>query len=171
MPLIDEKLLILVLFLTIPIVMRIRRDLGWQKTTSRRLLFRRIGLVLLALMLSGILFLREPILAALAWAISLSLTSLSLRMTTFESRDDGTWFRTNPWIGGTLAAIVVGRIVYRLFTMRAVSDMVMGPDGAGIQLMSRSPLSLALALLIISYFGVYYNLVVRRAGNFIPQDQ
>ncbi len=162
----DEKLLILFLFLSIPLAMRIRRELGFQNASSRRILVRRIGLPILALFLTLLLGGREPVLAVLTWAISVSLTSLSLRITTFDRRPDGMWFRANPWIGGSLAALLVGRIAYRVYYGMSLGDLTSMQDGTGLESMGRSPISLMIALLLLSHFGLYYNLVVRKAAGF-----
>ncbi len=162
----DEKLLMLLLFMTIPIALRIRRDMGFQRADSGRITVRRLGLSVLALLLTALMIGRSPLLAGLTWAISLSLTTLSLRMTTFENRTDGIWFRTNPWIGGSLAALLVGRIAYRVYELQSQGDLSALQDYSELGVMCRSPLSLMIALLLFSYFGVYYNLVARHVKKF-----
>ena len=67
MLMLDEKLLLLLLFMAIPIALRVRRDLGFQRVGSQRITIRRVGLSVLALLITAVAVGRSPLLTVLAW--------------------------------------------------------------------------------------------------------
>jgi len=172
----DDKLLLLLLFMTIPIVLRVRRDLGFQKVGSSRIRVRMVGLAMVSLLITAVLWAMSPVLTVVTWAISLSLLSLSLRTTKYEHRDDGLWFRANPWIGGCLVVLFVGRMGYRLYEIIAAGGLDAMADGQpvaddqAIAALERSPLSLTVVLLLISYHAMYYLMVSRYASKLNERE-
>jgi hypothetical protein len=79
---------------------------------------------------------------------------LGLQLTRFERGADGAdVYIPNPWIGGALSALLLGRMVWRL----AVVLPQMGTVAAhGAPAIGNSPLTLLVLGLIIGYYISYY---------------
>jgi hypothetical protein len=161
-----KMLLIMAPLLAIPVVWRIRRDFNFQRIASGRFRLRMILMSLLTVVVTIFLTMAQPLLMALTWAISLSLLGLSLRLTVYESRPDGLWFRTNPWVGGTLILLFLGRMGYRLYQIAGSGALDAMANGDPTGQLGRSPLSWMIALLLLSYHAMYYIMVTRRAAGW-----
>ena len=160
-----KMLLIMAPLLAIPVVRRIQRDFNFQRIASGRFRLRMILMSLLTVVVTIFLTMAQPLLMVLTWAISLSLLGLSLRLTVYESRPDGLWFRTNPWVGGTLILLFLGRMGYRLYQIAGSGALDAVANGDSTVQLGRSPLSWMIALLLLSYHAMYYVMVTRRASG------
>jgi hypothetical protein len=89
--------------------------------------------------------------AALAAGIvaGAALSYWGLRSTRFEATPEGIFFTPNARIGIALMAIVIARVVYRLVEMGGM------PLGAPPQDFGRSPLTLAVVGMLLSYYTAY----------------
>lgn len=161
-----KMLMILVPLLAIPVVRRIRRDFNFQRINSGRFRLRMVFISVLAVLVTALLTIVQPLLMALTWAISVSLLVLSLRLTEFEHRADGLWFRSNPWVGGALILLFVGRMIYRLYQILGAGTLGGMTNGDPTAQLGRSPLSLMIVLLLLSYHAMYYIMVTRRAAGW-----
>ena len=125
---------------------RIRRSFGRQRGRPRRA-GRRLGLLaLLALaLLSAVVFLPH-----VAWGIAggavagAVLGLLGLRHTRAEWVEGAGWYTPNPWIGGVLSVLLLGRLAWRW------SQGAFAP-GAADAARNASPLTLAIAAALVVY--------------------
>ncbi|MEP6633560.1 MAG: hypothetical protein ABJA62_05060 [Luteimonas sp.] len=127
---------------------RIRRSFGRQIWQPRRTTLR---LVLLGVVSFGLIA-TAVFLPHAAWgiagggAVGALLGALALRHTHAEIVDGTRYYTPNPWIGGALSLLLIGRLAWRWGH---------GPFAAGAtQASQASPLTLAVAATLMSYYLV-----------------
>ncbi len=125
---------------------RIRRHFGWQLWQPRRTQLR-IGILVLV---AAMLVVAAVYLPHVAWGIAGgtvaggALGVFALRHTQSSVRDGKPGYTPNPWIGGGLALLLVGRLAWRWYSGAFSSGAMQGGSNA-------SPLTLAIAAALISY--------------------
>ena len=91
-----------------------------------------------------------------------ALSVLGLRMTRFEDSEGGRWYTPDPWIGMALTALMLGRLAYRFVKVRSLTDIAL-QDASAMSALHRSPLTLAIAALLVGYWLGYCIGLLRRA--------
>ena len=140
---------------------RVRRNFGRQPLRVGRLMLRSgllalVAAMLLALGLVGAGAASTAGLGVLAGlAAGGALAVVSLRMTRFEHGASGHWYTPNSMIGVALTALLLGRLAYRFVAVRAVAATAAAADPSAIAAFQRSPLTLAIAGLLIGYYLIY----------------
>lgn len=130
---------------------RMRRQFGrqqWRPGAGRWL-----RLILLAVLLVGISVAATtipdallPVIAGIA--IGALLGWLALRHTQIETVDGSHWYTPNPWIGGALSLLVVGRLAWRW------SHGALMTGGGAATMQQASPLTLAFISTLLAYYLV-----------------
>ena len=128
---------------------RIRRQFGRQPYQHKRALART---VLLSLVLCGLLVAAVALphvgLAIVGGILLGALLGVAaLRYTGIEASDGARWYTPNPWIGGALSLLLVGRLAWR-WGHGALSQ-------GGAQLAANaSPLTMGLMATLVAYYVV-----------------
>ena len=130
---------------------RIRRQFGrqqWQPGAGRwvRLILLTVLLVGISVAASTIPNALLPVAAGIA--IGALLGWLALRHTHIETVDGTHWYTPNPWIGGALSLLLVGRLAWRWS-----HGAFMSGDGASA-MQQASPLTLAFVSTLLAYYLV-----------------
>lgn len=152
-------LLILIPVIALLIWRRVRRQFGRQPIQRKRM-FVRIALLagIGALMALGSLH-NMPLLEGLLTGalIGAVLGFIGLRLTRFERSADGSdGYVPNPWIGGLLTALLVGRLAWRFFVV--MPQLEQAEAGAhAFPGIGNSPLTLAMLGLLVGYYVVYFS--------------
>lgn len=147
---------------------RLRRHIGRQPLQAWRVGWRLAGVVIaaIALLLIGLAGALAGSVAGLGVLAGLAggavLGSYGLRLTRFETTTDGRFYTPNPWLGIGLSALMIGRLAYRFVAVRSVSQVALVGDSTALGLLHRSPLTLAIAGLLVGYF-LRYSLGLWRA--------
>ena len=129
-----------------------RRNLGRQKLRPVRSI---ISIVILSAV-SGLLFSLSAQMPKLALGIGCGLPLgallgfIGLRLTKFETTDEGHFYTPNTTIGVALSLLFVGRMLYRFWVLRAVAT------GANQPQLFQSPLTFFIFGLIAGYYIVYH---------------
>lgn len=147
---------------------RLRRHVGRQPLQPWRVTLRLagVGIAAIALLLIGAAgalggsMAGVGVLAGLAGGMVLG--SYGLRLTRFETTAEGRFYTPNPWIGVGLSALMLGRLAYRFVVVRDVSQAALLADSTALGMLHRSPLTLAIAGLLVGYF-LRYSLGLWRA--------
>lgn len=126
---------------------RIRRSFGRQPWQPKRNAFRLAVMVLLLGMLTmAALFLpRVGVGIGAGLAAGLLLGGMALRHTQIEWHDGRLTYVPNPWIGGILTLLLVGRLAWR-WSQGAFAD------GAAATAQQASPLTMGVAAALVGYF-------------------
>lgn len=93
------------------------------------------------------------------------LAVAGLRLTRYQRSEGVTYYTPNPWIGGALSLLLVGRLVWRF--MIAVPAAVHHATPAHGPVLGNSPLTLAVLGLTLGYHAVYYFGIIRRSGQIL----
>jgi len=147
---------------------RLRRHIGRQPLQPWRVGLRLAGVCIaaIALLLIGVAgalggsMAGLGVLAGLAGGIALG--TYGLRLTRFEATVDGRFYTPNPWLGISLSALMLGRLAYRFVAVRGTSQVALMGDTTALGMLHRSPLTLAIAGLLVGYF-LRYSLGLWRA--------
>ena len=140
---------------------RVRRHVGRQPLQAWR-----VGLRLAAVCIAAIALLLIGLAGALGGSMAgpgvlaglaggLVLGSYGLRLTRFETTSDGRFYTPNAWLGIGLSALMLGRLAYRFVVVRDVSQAVALSDSTALEILHRSPLTLAIGGLLVGYFLRY----------------
>lgn len=73
---------------------------------------------------------------------------IGLRLTKFETTDEGHFYTPNTYIGGALTALFIGRMLYRYWQRQ--------PDASNQPAWGQSPLTYLIIGLTFGYYLVYY---------------
>jgi hypothetical protein len=133
---------------------RVRRNIGRQPLQPKRVIVRVILLAVVTCGLAVFCTMMSPrLLIGLSGGVVLGalLALAGLSLTQFETTAEGRFYTPNPYIGGGLSVLFVGRLVYRLFVLSANSNN----PGAAPGLL-QSPLSLCVFGLLAGYYIAYF---------------
>jgi len=140
---------------------RVRRNFGRQPLRQARLVARSLLLAIIVgfLLLAG--FAGGRGVSPAGWGVLLGVATggmlgwIGVRMTGFETVAGKHWYTPHPGIGLALTALMLGRLAYRFFAVRATVVAVSAPDPSVLGNLQRSPLTLAIAGLLLGYYLVY----------------
>lgn len=141
---------------------RVRRHIGAQKVTPKRMIFRLVilGLVTCALLVPTVLMPQLLEADGAGLAAGLILAFVGLRLTRFEWRDDELFYVPNLYVSLVVIGLIIGRIVYKmtfLYTAsHGFSDQAALQSAQQNQSILHSPITLAVLFAMIGYYLVYY---------------
>ncbi|HUD45900.1 MAG TPA: hypothetical protein VMR33_03665 [Candidatus Baltobacteraceae bacterium] len=132
---------------------RVRRSIGRQRVQPKRL---TAGIVIYSVIcvLIALAALAHPrVLAGLGAGLLLGvpLGLVALRFTRFETTREGRFYTAHPYIGISIAALLVVRVFYRMTTILGTAAQTQKPP-----MMMQSPLTLSLLGLLAGYYITYY---------------
>ena len=146
---------------------RIRRQFGRQQYQPRRAMFR-IGLLALvscALLVMAFVLPKVGLAIVSGLAIGAGLGLFALRHTAIEAVDGAHWYTPNPWIGGALSLLLVGRLAWR-YGHGAFST------GGAQAAQNMSPLTLGIAATLVGFYVVNgVGLALRMRALALPVKQ
>lgn len=138
---------------------RVRGSFGRQpiRTTRMKVRIGIFAVVIGLAMLSGLQDIRlaEGVLGGALTGAALA-TFVGLRLTRFEAGAGGTdFYIPNPWMGGALTALLVGRLAWRflMFAPALAGGTVAAAHGPAP---GNSPLTMAVIGLTLGYYLAYY---------------
>lgn len=125
---------------------RVRRHFGYQPWQPRRTWARVALLVLVGAMLLVLGWVAPRVAPGLAGGLlaGVALGLFGLRHTRIELRDGRPGYTPNPWIGGALSLLLLGRLAWRWSQGAFADGMRQGTAQA-------SPLTLAIAAALVAY--------------------
>jgi hypothetical protein len=94
---------------------RIRRQFGRQPYQHKRAMARTVflSLVLCGLLVAAIALPKVGLAIVGGLVLGVLLGAAALRFTGIEASDGARWYTPNPWIGGALSLLLVGRLAWR----------------------------------------------------------
>ena len=94
---------------------RIRRQFGRQAYQPKRAMARTLflTLVLCGLLVAAVALPKVGLAIVGGLVLGALLGVAALRFTGIESSDGARWYTPNPWIGGALSLLLVGRLAWR----------------------------------------------------------
>jgi len=131
---------------------RVRRNIGRQPLRPRRItvsivIFSIVSILFIVMSLQQ-LHLLLGIVGGLLLGVALGF--IGLRLTKFETTDEGHFYTPNTHIGVALSALFIGRMLYRFWILRDATTATGHPPPF------QSPLTFFIFGLIAGYYIVYY---------------
>jgi chromate transport protein ChrA len=131
---------------------RVRRNIGRQKLRPRRITISIVILSVISILLFSLSLPHPHLLLGISGGLLLGalLGFVGLRLTRFETTDEGHFYAPNTQIGIVLSLLFIGRLAYRSWAVRHVVAAPNSPPPF------QSPLTLFMFGLIAGYYIVYY---------------
>lgn len=128
---------------------RIRRQFGRQPYQHKRALARTVflSLVLCGLLVAAVALPNVGLAIVGGLLAGALLGAAALRFTDIEASDGARWYTPNPWIGGALSLLLVGRLAWR-WGQGAFSQ-----GGAQVAA-NASPLTMGLMSALVAFYVV-----------------
>ena len=174
----DQRAITLVLvsaFVAWAIYRRIRRSIGRQPVSAGRMQTR---IVILALALALVVFasravhspeLAGALLAGLAAGAALGY--VGLRHTKFETTPEGSFYTPHTYIGVTVSALLIARVVYRFAANFPAPLDAAQANGDPLASYQKSPLTLAIFGVVVGYYVLYYAGILMKSRDApVPAD-
>ena len=175
---IGSTLLIAALVLFI-LYRRFRRNFGRQPLRQNRIIFRMLilGIVCLVLLLSPFGSVKGYMAALLGAFLGLVLALYAIAHTKFEVTPEGKFYTPNVYIGMTVTALFIGRIIYRFIVVYpalhgAVQQAHQNPQMQMNPFASyqHSPLTLGIYFLLAGYYICYYAGIIIKSRSVTAND-
>jgi hypothetical protein len=147
---------------------RIRRSIGKQPLRQRRSIFRLVILCIVSLLIILTGFLLNPlILAGFGGGLlpGMLLGFLGLKLTRFETTEEGHFYIPDTRIGVGLSVLLVGRVIYRMIVLQGTMQAPGHHPPAG-----QSPLTYLIVGLTFGYYIVYSIGLIIHAHDRIKQQ-
>ena len=126
---------------------RLRRNIGRQNLHPRRAITSIVILSLVSVLIAGTSLQNTNLL--LGFGGGLLLGFAGLRLTRFETTDEGHFYTPNTRIGVALSLLLIGRMAYRFWVLRDISTTPNPPPPM------QSPLTSFIIGLTVGYYLVY----------------
>ena len=132
---------------------RIRRQFGRQPYQAKRSMVRTglLGVAVAALAFAAVALPVAGVGLAIGagLAVGAALGAFALRHTQIEASDGARWYTPNPWIGGALSLLLIGRLAWRFG-----QGPLAGAGAAAPAMQNASPLTLGIAATLVAYYLV-----------------
>jgi hypothetical protein len=153
-------------FIAWRIYARARRNIGRQRLQPRNLRVRAIIFGVLTGLVALLALSFPASLGGLAGGLTLGvlLALLGLRLTRFETTAEGQFYTPNTYLGVAVTLLLVGRILYRVLVLVALTP----PDAAPPLPLFQSPLTFLFFGLTAGYYIAYFAGVVIEAKRLTP---
>ena len=131
---------------------RVRRNIGRQKLQPRRITTSIIILTVVSVLLFGTSLQMPRLIFGISTGLLLGavLGLFGLRLTKFETTEEGHFYTPDTRIGVALSLLFIGRLLYRFWAVRNVTASHGSPPPF------QSPLTFFIFGLIAGYYIVYY---------------
>jgi hypothetical protein len=139
---------------------RIRRSIGRQPVRRKRLITGIVIYSVFSVLLSLGGIVHPKLLLGLGGGllVGVPVALVSLHLTHFETAPDGQFYTPHPYIGLSIAALLVVRLFYRVITVLGNPPQARNPAQ-----MQQSALTFALFGLLAGYYIAYYAGVLARS--------
>jgi hypothetical protein len=130
---------------------RVRRNIGRQNLHPRRAITSIVILSLVSLSIVGTSLQNTNLLLGFGGGLLLGalLGFAGLRLTRFETTNEGHFYTPNTPIGVALSLLLIGRMAYRFWVLRDISTTPIHPPPM------QSPLTFFIIGLTVGYYLVY----------------
>jgi hypothetical protein len=151
---------------------RMRRTFGRQTIDLKRIQFRIAFLALVGVLAAINIVHDARTLGGLIGGIACgaALAHVGLRHTKFETTAEGSFYTPHTYIGVVVAALLLGRLLYRIFLFNAPHGMAAANQSLAV-VYQNSPLTAGTFGALISYYVLYYvGVIVKSRAPALPVE-
>jgi hypothetical protein len=161
--------LIGIAILTLLIIRRLKRSIGFQKYNNvtiivRMVLFGIIALFILAFDLgfNAIFSPAALIPDAIGILAGLILAYIATNHAQFEKREDGLYFKTHIWVESLVVALFLGRFIYRIFILKDIfQPNQTGQDHEHQMQYMHDPFTRSVLFVFCTYYLGYFSFILK----------
>jgi hypothetical protein len=137
--------------------LRFRSNFGRQPIQPTRKKVRLVILSLIAVLLFWVASHSAPALEAATGGLiaGVLLAVLGVRLSRFESDATGNYYTPNSYIGAAVTFLLIGRLIYRMLALYSTPQLAPPPGTDPFAAMTRSPLTLAMVMLMVGYYVMF----------------
>ena len=170
----DPKLLVPILLAALAvwaILRRVRRNFGRQPVQEARIWLRIAILTLVSVLVLVPSASRDTqMLEALTGGVvcGVALALVGLRHTQFEVTPEGRFYTPHTYIGLTVIALFVGRLLYRFLYLTEGTRAVAAADQNLASAYQRSPATIGIFSVLVGYYVLFYAGVLVKSRGLVP---
>lgn len=165
------SIVLITLLIAFAIYRRIRRNIGIQKLSTKRMWLRMIIFIVLSLFLLGISA-AQPLSYlsdAIGAAVGFILAYFSIQSTEFEIYKNKWHYRPNVWISAVVIVLFLGRLLFRLVPVYEMMSHLPKdgavPNSMQTQPYGSNPWTAGLLFIFVAYYIAYYGFLIRKAKD------
>ena len=156
-------ILLVACFVGYRVIQKVRSDFSWRELRTGKLVFR---IVLFAAV--GVLFMTQSGFGAISIVSDIAgilagaaLGVVGNKLTSFERRGAGLYFKANAWIGGIVTTLFIGRLAFRVYEM---IEMSLQGEGWNFQFnVGGGQWASGLLFIMFAYYVVYYSMLMKHS--------
>jgi hypothetical protein len=169
------KFTFIFILITLLILRRISRGIGFQKFSSASLIVRMIIFAMVALFILafdvGYYAINSPVSLipdAISIVAGLVLAYIATNHAQFENRENGLYFKTHVWVEITVIILFLARFIYRVFVLKDVFQ----PDQDQQDIHNRmkymrDPASRSVLFVFCTYYLGYFSFVLKEGKKVL----
>jgi hypothetical protein len=162
------------LLIVFMIYRRVKRSIGFQKFSPKRMRFRTVLFGILGLFILSIGFVHPILFLAdgVGIAVGAVLAFYAIRHFMYEWRGEDLYTRTHIIIEATVLTLFLGRVLYRVVTLIMLSKNSGAPsDPQQMNQFTKDPFTAAIFLVIVIYYMAYYSFLIRKGKGLLAEKQ
>jgi hypothetical protein len=160
------------LLLAFMLYRRVKRSIGFQPYSPKRMRFRTVLFGVLGLFILSVGFIHPILFLAdgVGIAVGAVLAFYAIRHFVYEWRGDLLFTRTHIIIEAAVLTLFLGRVLYRVLTVIMLSkNSGAQSDPQQMSQFTKDPFTVAIFLVIVIYYIVYYSFLLRRGKVLLAE--
>lgn len=166
------KLTVLIALVTLLLVRRIQRSIGFQKYRESNLITRIVLFVLVgALLLSGSVINPSILIPDSIGIIGgLVLAYIATNHAKFEKRGNGLYFKTHIWVEVVIIALFIARFAYRMYMFKDLFQPDESPQDMQARMQTmRDPFTGAVIFAFCTYYIGYFAFILKEGKKALQE--
>jgi hypothetical protein len=162
------------LFIAFMIYRRVKRSIGFQPFSPKRMRFRTVLFGILGIFILSVGFIHPILFLAdgVGIAVGAVLAFYAIRHFVYEWRGELLYTRTHIIIEATVLTLFLGRVLYRVLTVIMLSKNSDAPsDPQQMSQFTKDPFTVAIFLIIVIYYIAYYSFLIRKGKVLLAEKQ
>ncbi len=163
--------------LTLIILRRMKRSVGFQRYNKITLVIRMILFALIALFILsydlgfyGIVSSTALVPDGIGIMAGLALAYVATYHAQFEKREDGLYYKTHIWVEATVVCLFIARFIYRIF----ISKDMFQPEQTGQDVQARmqamrDPVTRSILFIFCTYYLGYFSFVFKEGRKALKE--
>ena len=152
---------------------RIKRSVGFQKYNSTVLIIRMVifGIITLSILSTSILFPSALPYQGLGVIAGLVLAYIATNHAQFEKREDGLYFKTHVWIEIIVICLFLARFIYRIVVVKDMFQPNQSQEDLQTKMQAmQDPYTSSVLFVFCAYYIGYFSFILKEAKKKATTD-